>query len=398
MSMGNMYNFAAAFVICAAIYWVGEFVGAKTKAWIPSVFVSAVIFLVGYWTIFPNTLVSDSYMIPFGSTIGIYLLISHMGSVISIKQLIEQWKTVVVCLVGLTGMCLLCFLFQPVIGQEYILAGLPPLTGGIIAATTMQTAAQEAGLEMVAVFAIAIYCVQGFAGYPLTAYMLKWEGKRLLTGFHAGKVEKVAVSEGGSTVRKKLLPPVPDQYNTVALILVKLGVISWLAIMTGKATGVSGAVWALIIGVIATTIGFLDENALGKANSSGIIMFAIMLYVFNGLKDCTAEMLLGCIKPMIILIVVGVLGMALFCFVIAKILKISFPMAFATALTALYGFPPNAIITEESCNAVAKTAEEKEYLMSHMMPQMLVGGFTTVTITSVIIAGMFADILIKMYS
>ena len=34
--------------------------------------------------------------------------------------------------------------------------------------------------------------------------------------------------------------------------------------------------------------------------------------------------------------------------------------------------------------------EEKEYLMSKMFPPMIVGGFTTVTITSVIIASVFA--------
>jgi len=96
------------------------------------------------------------------------------------------------------------------------------------------------------------------------------------------------------------------------------------------------------------------------------------------------------IGPMVILIVVGVAGMAVLCFVSAKILKIPFLLAFATALTALYGFPPNAIITENTCNALAETPEEKEYLMSKMFPPMIVGGFTTVTITSVIIASVFA--------
>ena len=70
---------------------------------------------------------------------------------------------------------------------------------------------------------------------------------------------------------------------------------------------------------------------------------------------------------------------------------IPFLLAFATALTALYGFPPNAIITENTCNALAETPEEKEYLMSKMFPPMIVGGFTTVTITSVVIAGIFAE-------
>lgn len=113
-------------------------------------------------------------LIPFGSTIGIYLLITHMGTVISIKQLLSQWKTIVVCLAGLAGMCALCLVILPgMIGRDLVVAGLPPLTGGIIAATTMMKAAEANGLAEAAIFAIAMYCVQGFAGYPLTAVCLQ---------------------------------------------------------------------------------------------------------------------------------------------------------------------------------------------------------------------------------
>jgi hypothetical protein len=68
-------------------------------------------------------------------------------------------------------------------------------------------------------------------------------------------------------------------------------------------------------------------------------------------------------------------------------------MAFAVALTALYGFPPNYILTEEGAKAIAENQEEKDFLMGEMLPQMLVGGFTTVTIASVIIAGIFVNFL-----
>ena len=163
-----MYNFVLAFVICAVVYIIGEVVATVTKAWVPSVFVTAVVLLIGYWTVIPKTVVSDSVLIPFGSSIGIYLLITHMGTVISLKQLKEQWRTIVVCLAGLAGMMVLgYFVGSLVMDRNLIIAGLPPLTGGIIAATMMQTAAQNAGLELAAVFAIAMYCIQGL--YRLSA-------------------------------------------------------------------------------------------------------------------------------------------------------------------------------------------------------------------------------------
>lgn len=407
-----MYNFMLAFVICGIVYFIGEAVSNLTKAWVPSVFVTAAVMLVGYWTIFPTTLVSDSMLIPFGSTVGIYLLITHMGTVISVKQLVAQWKTIVVCLAGLAGMCALCLGILPgIIGRDFVIAGLPPLTGGIVAATTMMNAANEKGLTEAAVFAITMYCVQGFAGYPLTAVCLQLEGKKLLKGYRSGELKIEGAADGVDAVngkledgtakaaKKKLLPPVPANWNSTVVMLMKLGFVCWLATQLGSIVipvinmKISGAVYALILGIIFTTIGFLDENVLNKGNSYGIIMFALMMYVFDGLKDCTPDMLASIIGPMILLIVVGVAGMAVLCFIVAKVLKMSFLLSFATALTALYGFPPNAVITEATCTALAKTPEEKEFLMSKMFPPMIVGGFTTVTITSVVIAGVFAGML-----
>ena len=397
-----MYNFVLAFVLCAAAYIIGEVVSTVTKAWIPSVFVTAIVMLVGYWTVFPHDLVSDSKLIPFGSTLGIYLLITHMGTVISLKQLKAQWKTIVVCLSGLAGMCVLSWFICPLfMDKTLVIAGLPPLTGGIIAATTMQTAAANAGLEVAAVFAITMYCVQGFAGYPITAVCLQVEGKRLLKEFRDGGSVPVALAENPMAMvdepdRKTLIPPVPKKFDSAVVTLIKLGIVAWFATLLGGVSfpfigKISGAIWALVLGVIFTTLGFLDRNSLNRANSYGIVMFALMMYVFDGLKDCTPEMLVSIIVPMLVLIVIGVFGMAVASFVIAKVLKMSFPLAFANGLTALYGFPCDAIITESTCKSLAQTDDEFNFLMSKMFPSMIVGGFVTVTITSVFIAGAFAS-------
>ena len=96
---------------------------------------------------------------------------------------------------------------------------------------------------------------------------------------------------------------------------------------------------------------------------------------------------------MAIIIIVGVIGMVIFSVLASKFVKMSPYMAIATSLTALYGFPPNYVLTDEACKALAKTPEEKSFLMDHMLPQMIVGGFVTVTITSVIIASLFIPML-----
>lgn len=395
-----MYNFLLAFTVCGAAVIIGELVSSWTKAWVPSVFVTACLFLLGYWTVLPHDLIKDSYLIPFGGTICVMVMIVHLGTIISMKRLLEQWKTVVTCLLGLLGMCLAAFFICPFfMDRTLVIAGLPPLTGGIVAATMMQKAAMEAGLTVAALFAISMYCIQGFAGYPLTAFALKKESRRLLEGYRNGTLKAseadreamqnaIELAAGGDNV-KRLPLQVPEKYNSSIVILTKLGLVAWVASVIGKYTGVSGAIWALILGVIFCTFGFLDRDSLHKANSFNIMMLGLICFVFDGLKDMTPELLFGMIGPMIGFIIVGVAGMTLFAFVASKILHRSFFLCFANCLTALYGFPFDQIITDNTCKTVAKTREEYDFLMGKLFPSMIVGGFVTVTITSVFIAGIF---------
>ena len=48
------YNALLAFVLMAICYAVGEWIATATKAWVPSVFASAILYLFGYWTFFPR--------------------------------------------------------------------------------------------------------------------------------------------------------------------------------------------------------------------------------------------------------------------------------------------------------------------------------------------------------
>lgn len=401
-----MYNAFLALIVVAIAYVIGEWISEITHAWVPSILVTSIIFLIGYWTIFPNSIAEDSGLIDFAGKIAVLMFITHIGTVISLKQLIEQWKTVVICLVGLLGMVALCWFICPLlIDKTLMIAGLPPLTGGVVAALTMQSAAKEAGLETAAVFAIAMYSVQGLAGYPITAVCLHKEGRKLLKEWRSGelnlsqeeidKMKSVGLTAiANDNDIKKLLPPVPEKFNTPVFIIAKVAFSVWLSTIVGQIIPqVPTIVWCLIISVILTKIGILDTSSLSRANTYTIFMFAAMLSVFAGLKNCTPSMLLSIIIPMIIMIVIGVLGMGIAAFVISKILKMSFPLAFANGLTALYGFPCDAIITESTCNALTEDADERGYLMSKMFPSMVVGGFVTVTITSVLFAGYFATLL-----
>lgn len=392
---------ALVFILIAMV--IGEIVSNMTKAFVPSVFVTAVLFLVGYWTIFPQDVVTVSSLGGIAN-LSMYLLIAHMGSMMNTKELMAQWKTVLISLAGVFGIVIILMTIGSVIlGRETVITGAPPLTGGIVAAILMQEAAAAKGMELLSILAILVYVAQGFVGYPITAVLLKKEGKRLLANYDKNHVV-VPAGEEKVVEKKKLIPPVPKKYNTTYMLLLKLivvglvanrfaGFVNGLIVGTGLNFSIHPLVVTLVLGVIAGEIGLLDKEALTKANSFGLTMTALMAFIFDGLKNATPEMLLQVAGPLFGVIVIGVVGLILLCIIVGKILGESIPMAISIGMNALYGFPPNYILTEEAIKALIEDEGEKAYLTSILMPKMLVGGFTSVTIASVIIGGIFAGML-----
>ena len=407
----KFFNFGTpmfAFIVVCLLYYIGEFISTATKAWIPSVFVTSALFLVGYWYVFPKDIVDISAL---GKPLGpfsVMLIITHMGTVINLKQLKAQWKIIVITIAALTGMTFGCLLLTPFIGKVYVYAGLPPLAGGVVAAIVMQTTCTELGLTVAATLAIALYAIQGFFGYPLTAVLLKKEGLSLLDKYRKHEIsaeDDVASSDTPAKKAFRIIPAVPEKYNTPALILCKLVVVALIATMIGSIFSqlpvlrrlANPAVIALILGVIFTEIGFLEPNSMVRARADGILMIMLMLFVFNGYSTTTPQTLMAAIGPMLLIIITGVIFMCICASIVGKFLGVNYRMSMATSLTALYGFPPNYILTEEAVKAITSDKAEHEFLMSKLLPQMLVGGFVTVTLTSVVLASIFSEMLKAMH-
>lgn len=188
---------------------------------------------------------------------------------------------------------------------------------------------------------------------------------------------------------------IPANYNTEYFKFFRLALVGLLAYGTSTVLApivtVNALVLCLVFGVLASTIGFLEKQPLQKANGFGFAIMGLMLFIFDGLKQATPEMLMRIIVPLVVSIVLAVVGMYIFSFIAGKILKVSPNLAFAVSLTALYGFPADYILTNEVVKSSTTDEKEREMLLSRMLPPMLVGGFISVTITSVILAGIFVN-------
>lgn len=395
------FDFIQCAVVILILYVIGEIVSTKTKAFVPSVFVVAVLFLLGFWSgIIPKDIIDVSGF----SAIGIasmLVIVVHMGTMLSPRELLENWKTVVISLCSLAGLVgLLLLVGSRLFDWNTVVVSIPPLAGGMTAAIIMQNGAAQLGLETLAVLAIVVYVVQGFVGYPLTTIMLKREATRLMKQFPQARAQWAAsktagTGEGAKEEHKRLVPPIPKKYRSIYTALLVVFATVWVAARLERLTGgvVSRYVFCLVLGVIFSQVGLLEKNCLNDTQSYGMFQTTAMAMVFAGLSSATPEMFKMIIGPLIGILVIGVCGLFAMAVVAGKILHFSWEMSFAVALNALYGFPPNMIITNEVINSVTEDAEVKEYLTDHIMSKMLIGGFTSVTVTSTLLAGFFINLL-----
>ena len=78
---------------------------------------------------------------------------------------------------------------------------------------------------------------------------------------------------------------------------------------------------------------------------------------------------------------------------VGRLLGFSVPMGIAIGLTALFGFPGDYMICLEIARSVARTEEERTAIMGQIYSPMLVGGFATVTTSSVVVASVLVSTL-----
>ena len=397
------YDFLQCAVVILLLFVIGEIVSTKTKAFVPSVFVVAVLFLLGFWTgIIPTDIIDVSGFSALGIS-AMLVIVVHMGTMLSPRDLIANWKTVIISLCSLTGLVVLLLVVgSRIFDWNTVVVSIPPLAGGMTAAIIMQGGAAERGFEMLAVLAIVVYVVQGFVGYPLTTLVLKREAKRLMKVFPGdkeawlkGKGETNDNGPGTTGEKKRLIPPIPAKYRSVYMSLLVVFATVWLSarleMLTDKV--ISRYVFCLVLGVIFSTVGLLEKNCLDNTKGYGVFVTTAMSMVFAGLAKATPDMFKMIFVPLIGILIIGVAGLFIFSMIAGKVLKYSWEMSFAIALNALYGFPPNMIITTEVINSVTEDQEIKEYLTDHIMSKMLIGGFTSVTVTSTLLAGVFINLI-----
>lgn len=392
-------NASEAFMLMLAALAIGEVVSIRTKAAIPSIFITAGIFIIGFWTIFPKDILQISGIGKSMPGLFVMIMVTHLGTMLDKDELVAQWKTVVVTLAGMAGVCLMVMTVgRLLVGTEVAATATPPLTGGLVSAIIMQGAVE--GNEYLVVIAMAMYVLQGFIGFPLINLCLKIEGKNVLTRFRAGEISLEDINGGKKDKKEtksglRIFPETSGQYKTDYIILLKTLVLVVISGYLQNLTNgvVSKYVFALLVGVLAAETGFIERKPLETSRSFGLFITIIMMFVFAGLSSVTIEVLKSIIINFIILIVLATIGIALLSIPIGKKIGLSKSMAFAIGLGSIAGgFPASYVLSNEAAKLLSDNDNEYELLLEHFLPKTLVSGFVSATSGSVIIAGLFVSL------
>ena len=383
-------------------YAIGDIVSNKTKAIFSMVFVTGAVFLFSFWGGLPKEIFNMSGLMPFAA-ISLPFILVHMGTLMKIRNLLDEWKTVTVSLVGLVGLSAgLFYVAGPVIGRVMALTAAGPISGGVVATIIVREAAEAKGFAELAVFASLLLVLQNFAGLPVASACLKLESARLLKKFrsNAEQVEE-AVKIDPEVPAFRLFPETPKPLRTSFVLLFKGALVAYLAVwfspvLSGLTEGyvnIHKLVLALVFGIIFYETGFLEHDIFTKANAGGYVTFFCLVPIWTGLTAATPEMVVSLFKPVLFCFVVALVALAITSLLTGPLLGYSWFAAMAISVTCLFGFPGTFILSNEVSAAVAENEEERKYILSQILPKMLVGGFTTVTIGSVILAGYLAQII-----
>ena len=383
------------FFIVAAIFAIGDFAGVATKAKLSAVFVALLLFLVGFMSgALPPDIIKKAGLTDFGAMTSA-LLVFHMGTMINIKQLIQEYKTVITAILSMVVVMLAVLAVSPIIGMKNAITTIPVLNGGIISTQIMTSGAQKAGLLIPAALATILYAIKKFAGsYPASFFGVK-EAKIILEEYRANKLKPVAqdgksaeaaVKEGFADRNKKY-------FTDFVCIAVSVG-FAWIAVSLGKLTPINFSIWALLSGALLGYFRFVPERILEKGKTSGLLSMLVFAIIVPSLAKVTLNDLITMGFYMIVILGASLAALYLVFYILPgwKI-RGSKNLAMGIALGQFLGFPATFLIANEVAKAVTEDEKEQEAILAVIMPSYVVAGLATVTTFSIVIAGIFVNFL-----
>ena len=403
----ELTQYQAVFMILL-IFFLGDLVGALTKAKISSMFVIMMGFLVLFLTgVYPADIMTTAGFAGVAS-LGQYFLLFNMGTSVDLPTLRREWRTVVGAIIGMAAAIVGCCVAIPIIGKDFALAAAPVVNGGIVATTTMVQACDEKGLAAAAALATFIYAVQKFVGtLPASNCGLSVANELVadLRAKHAADPNyswyaEQKSSTGSASAKEPLWKGIKKYYTTFICLAIGAAAIV-LAQTIAKVlkptplSFINMSILCMVFGITARNTGLVPPNIMrDQAKANGFFSFLSLCTIIPSLAKIDVTMLPS-IGFATVVIFVLVLVFTFITFMLTPAWKVvgSKKLAIGIAMCQMIGYPGTELIATEISNAVAQTEEERDAVTARIQTAYVISGFTSVTILSVVIAGILAGFI-----
>ncbi len=386
-------------LVVTGIYAIGEFVGASTKARVSSVFVSMLIFLVGFLSgVIPGDIIELSTLQPLTKWAGA-CIVFHMGTTIKLTDFKREWRTVATAMIGMIGVMIGCVAIIPFIGKANAVVAIPCVTGAIHATRIITTAASELGLVTAAALGTCIYGIQSFVGTPIASFCGRIEANRLMGEFRADKEAYYKKYSSTQVVDASGNRKVPfwekhekyfGNFTCIAIAVFAAYIANWIQTFTN----INSTVWALFIGVALGTLGIVPNGILVRAKTQGFLNMITFCSVIPNLAKVSLDMLASLLLLLVVIFVAAMVGIALLVLVLPgwKLVG-SKTLSFGICACQLLGFPSTLLISEDIAKAIGTNKEEEDAILMRLTPAYVISGMVSVTTISVVIASFFVNFL-----
>ena len=384
----------SSFMIVLIVFALGDIVGKITKGQLSGMMVVMLLFLVGFLTkLFPADIIDQGGLTAL-SKLAIAMVLFNMGTTLNVKQLIEEWRTVLMAALCMLASCVVMLLVSPIIGFDTVLVGMPVINGAAMATSLMASAAAEKGLATAAALCAVIYSVQKFVGAPIASAMGIRYGKKLLKAYRENPAQfKKQETGNGASAKVSFADKHKEWYSAnVMMALVAAG--SWVAHILGDLTPINYSIWALLLGVACAASGLVPTKPLQKSNSYGLMMVAVFGSIIPSLAKVSLSDLGTMAFQTIVLFVAALIGVALVGWVLPTWKLVGDKdLAVGIGVEQFLGFPSNVVICREVGDAVGETPEEKAFIEDTLNVPYVVGGITVITVLSTMLAGFVINML-----
>ncbi len=384
----------SSFMIVLIVFALGDIVGKITKGKLSGMMVVMLLFLVGFLTkLIPADIINQGGLTAL-SKLAIAMVLFNMGTTLNVKQLIEEWRTVLMAALCMLASCLVMLLVSPIIGFDTVLVGMPVINGAAMATSLMASAAAEKGLATAAALCAVIYSVQKFVGAPIASAMGIRYGKKLLKAYRENPAQFKKQETGNGASAKIFFADKHKEWYSANVMMALVAAGSWVAHILGDLTPINYSIWALLLGVVCAASGLVPTKPLQKSNSYGLMMVAVFGSIIPSLAKVSLSDLGTMAFQTIVLFAAALIGVALVGWVLPTWKLVGDKdLAVGIGVEQFLGFPSNVVICREVGDAVGETPEEKAFIEDTLNVPYVVGGITVITVLSTMLAGFVINML-----